>query len=317
MGRTVSKIKTELLSPIILFVYNRPQHTLQTLEALANNELADQSILYIYADGAKENADENTLKQIEETRDIIKRKQWCKEVHIIEAKRNKGLADSIINGVTDIVNKYGKAIVLEDDIVTSKDFLEYMNSGLILYEEEKQVKSITAYVEPILTTSDTPFFLSKGSSWGWGTWKRVWSEIIWDTQVLINSFDTDDKINQLNFSNYPYFEMLKDQLKGNIDSWAIRFYASCCLQQGLHLTPPWSLVYNAGFDGSGTHCDEKQEILNTTKFCTKLISYNKVNIVADTKIPILIEELRNRNNIQYQKKGLFWRIVNKLKSFIK
>lgn len=126
------------LAPIVLFVYNRPWHTLQTLEALSKNTLAKESILYIYADGAK-NTNQEDIKLIHETKEIIYSKQWCKETYIIESTTNKGLANSIKIGISEIVNKYGKIIVLEDDIVVSKYFLEYMNNALKLYEDKKKL----------------------------------------------------------------------------------------------------------------------------------------------------------------------------------
>ena len=150
-----------MLAPIVLFVYNRPWHTEQTLNALMQNELADQSVLYIYADGPKENATEEQLKKIEEVRHVIRTKKWCKEVHIIESEKNKGLADSIINGVTEIVNKYGKVIVLEDDIVTSKGFLKYMNEALELYKEEDKVYHISGYMFPVKGNCLKPFFIDR------------------------------------------------------------------------------------------------------------------------------------------------------------
>ena len=126
-------------APIILFIYNRPDHTRQTLEALSANTLAQESDLFIFADGAKENATSVQLEKIRETREVARSKSWCKSVTVIESEKNKGLAASIISGVTEIANKYGKVIVLEDDIVTGKYFLEFMNDALEKYAGEKKV----------------------------------------------------------------------------------------------------------------------------------------------------------------------------------
>ena len=121
------------LAPIVLFVYNRPQHTLRTLKALSQNVLAKDSDLYVFADGAKENADEETLKRIKEVREIVKSKEWCQKTILTEGKINKGLGNSIIDGVSKVVKEYGKVIVLEDDLVTSPYFLKYMNDALDIY----------------------------------------------------------------------------------------------------------------------------------------------------------------------------------------
>ena len=120
------------LAPIVLFVYNRPLFLRQTLEALSCNELADQSELFIYADGPKINADITQLERIREVRAILREKQWCKKVTIRESEKNKGLADSIVGGVTEVVNERGRVIVIEDDVVTSKYFLRFMNDSLNL-----------------------------------------------------------------------------------------------------------------------------------------------------------------------------------------
>ncbi len=163
------------LAPIVLFVYNRPWHTEQALNALMQNELAGQSVLYIYADGPKENPGDEQLKNIEEVRKVIRWQQWCKEVIIIEADNNKGLAASIVDGVTEIVNKHEKVIVLEDDIVTSVGFLKYMNEALTLYKDDERVLEVSAFMFPIQSAGlpDT-FFYNANSCWGWGTWKRAW-----------------------------------------------------------------------------------------------------------------------------------------------
>ena len=97
------------LAPIILFCYNRPWHVEQTLVALSRNELANKSILYIYCDGPKADASEEQYQKIKEVHDVVRKHQWCKEVHVVEAEKNKGLAKSVIHGVTEIVEKYASA----------------------------------------------------------------------------------------------------------------------------------------------------------------------------------------------------------------
>lgn len=242
------------LSPIILFVYNRPAHTLQTLEALANNKLANQSILYIYADGVKDGANSDTIAQINEVRKIIRQKQWCREVHLVESEKNKGLADSIVGGVTDIINRYGRAIILEDDIVASPLFLEYMNTALDLYEETERVMHIASYMPLTSGAERLPdtYFLRFMSCWGWATWKRAWNELITDIEFLhkilpprldFKDFDLDNTINQ--------FSQIERNYNGTMKTWAIKWYATIFLKQGLCLYPKYSLVKNIGMDNSG------------------------------------------------------------------
>ena len=138
-----------MLAPIVLFCYNRPKHTEQTLIALSNNLLADQSQLFIFCDGPKAYASDEQLSKIEKVRKLVKSKKWCRHVSIFENENNKGLANSVIDGVTKIVVEYGKIIVLEDDLVTSKHFLEYMNKSLQKYEFENNVMQISGYQFPI------------------------------------------------------------------------------------------------------------------------------------------------------------------------
>lgn len=243
-------------APIILFVYNRPQHTLQTLNALQNNELSKDSVLYIFADGIKENASSETIQKINETRKIIKNKKWCKEVFIIEREENFGLAKSVIMGVTEIINNYRKAIVLEDDLVTSPYFLKYMNEALDKYEHINSVACISGYIYPINNLPDL-FFIKGADCWGWATWKRAWDLFETDGQKLLNELIEKKLTKQFDLNNsYPYTKMLQEQISGINNSWAIRWLASAFLKNKLCLYPGKSLVNNIGTDGSGSHPGE-------------------------------------------------------------
>jgi hypothetical protein len=242
------------LAAIVLFVYNRPWHTEQTLNALMKNELADECILYIYADGPKANATDEQLKRITEVRQLIRSKNWCKEVHIIQAEKNKGLADSIVDGVTQIVNQYGKIIVLEDDIVTAKGFLRYMNDALALYENEESVFHISGYMFPVKGKLPETFFYRQTSCWGWGTWSGKWNQLekspVRLKQQLINA-------SQINYADIDGTNQFINQLNDNIDTriktWAVLWHFSVFLKNGLSLHPRKSLSKNIGNDGSGTN----------------------------------------------------------------
>ena len=237
------------LAPIVLFVYNRPDHTLQTLEALSRNELASESELYIYADAAKEGASDEDRASVAEVRKVLKSKAWCKEVFIREAAANKGLANSVIEGVTEIVNKYGKVIVLEDDIVTSPFFLRYLNEGLDIYEESPNVYSVNAYIFPISVEEVTTFLSPLGTStWGWATWANKWRafdiEPKYKQAIQQNKFLRD----RFNLADYSYAGMLD-----NKNSWGIRWYYSVFVRNGLGVFPTRPLCYNIGFDEKATH----------------------------------------------------------------
>ncbi len=243
------------LAPIVLFVYNRPWHTEQTLNALFENELADQSVLYIYADGAKENATDSQLKTIEEVRKVIRQKKWCKELHIIESKKNKGLADSIINGVTEIVNQYGKVIVLEDDIVTSKGFLKYMNEALGLYQNEDKVFHISGYMFPVKGELPETFFYRQTSCWGWATWAKQWNQLETSPQKLMEELEDHNLLKEADIDGTNQFiAQLQSNVNGTLKTWAVLWHFSAFLKEGLSLHPRKSLVKNIGLDNTGENC---------------------------------------------------------------
>lgn len=266
-----------ILAPIVLFVYNRPQHTLRTLEALSKNDLASDSVLYIYADGAKENADKETLEKIKETRKILKQQQWCKEVHIIESDINKGLAASITNGVTDIIDKYKRIIVLEDDIVTSPYFLTYMNASLELYANESKAMHISGYIPQTTGAENLPetFFLRFMSCWGWATWKRAWDQLITDIPYLYKTLPERSDFNEFNLDNtLNQFSQIEQNYNGTLKTWAIKWYSSIFLKNGLCLYPKYSLVDNIGLDNSGQNTYYVDDSYNV-----QLASYIKVNSI--------------------------------------
>jgi len=243
-------------APVVLFVYNRPSHTLQTLTALSENELAKDTVLYVYADGAKEGSSSEQFQRIREVRDLVKSKPWCKEVILIERNTNKGLAGSIIEGVTEVVNNHGNVIVLEDDLLTSRFFLKYMHEALDMYESKESVISISGYTYPM---SDLPeLYFNKGANcWGWATWKRGWDLFEPDGEKLLAELEKVGMEHVFDLhGSYGYKQMLQDQIEGKNNSWAIRWYASAFLKNKFTLNPGKSLVQNIGFDGTGTHCGD-------------------------------------------------------------
>ncbi len=239
------------LAPIILFVYNRPCHTCQVVEALQKNILAKESKLIIYSDGFKSDKDK---KEVESVRKYIRTISGFVDVEIIEKTKNFGLAKSIIEGVTEVINRYGKVIVLEDDLVVSPFFLDYMNSALQIYESEDKVASIHGYIFPVKHQLPETFFLRGADCWGWGTWKRAWNFFEKDSNKLLKEIKKRKLTSQFDFGGgYPFLQMLKMQTRGLVDSWAIQWYASTFLKEMLTLYPGRSLVKNIGIDGSGRH----------------------------------------------------------------
>jgi len=245
-------------SPIVLFTYNRPWHTKQTVEALQKNMYAEQSYLFIFSDGPKTEKDEPKVKEV---RKYLKTIKGFKNIEIVERDKNWGLANNIIDGVTKIVNEYGRIIVLEDDIVTSPYFLKYMNEALSKYEDKEKVMHISGYMYPIKKEGlpDT-FFLKPTSCWGWATWEKAWKFFERNPQKQIAAL-SKEQIKDFNLNNsYDYWAQVVLNYKGKLHTWAIFWYLSVYLRGGLSLHPRESLTKNIGADGSGTHFSGKTSI---------------------------------------------------------
>jgi acetyltransferase-like isoleucine patch superfamily enzyme len=245
---------TKTLAPIVLFVYNRPSHTQSTLEGLQLADLSSESILYIYADGPKSTSSDSELRNILEVRRIIQNTYSFKKVHIVVSEKNKGLARSIIDGVTEVINKHERVIVLEDDLIVTKGFLKYCNEALELYSSDNGVMHISASnYDTAFTKLDDTFFLKVLSCNGWATWKRAWNFYNDDVLDHLVYFQADPlKSFEFDIEGAAYFmEQLRRNVSGDLNSWAVRWYASWLRAGGLSLFPKKSLLYNIGFDGSG------------------------------------------------------------------
>ncbi|MBN9287340.1 MAG: glycosyl transferase [Gammaproteobacteria bacterium 39-13] len=239
-------------APICLFTYNRARHAQQTLIALQKNELAKESDLYIFSDGPKNQENE---VQVQEVRNLLEHIEGFKTVTVIHQEKNRGLANSIIEGVSQIVNQFGKVIVMEDDLVVSPYFLKYMNEALEMYAQDDCVASIHGYAYPIKEEMPTTYFMKGADCWGWATWERAWKFFEKDGTKLLAMLQSKGLAYEFDFhGTQPNIEMLKNQIVGKNNSWAIRWHASAFLQNMLTLYPGKSLVRNIGFDNSGEHC---------------------------------------------------------------
>lgn len=243
-----------MLAPICLFAYDRPEHLKQTIKYLSENDLAKESSLFIFCDGPKSKQNQDKTKEV---RAIANSTKGFRTVQVTMRDTNKGLANSIIEGVTKIVNKFGKVIVLEDDMITSPYFLSYCNQALDLYEDEKEVASIHGYLYPLKQDIKETFFLRGTDCWGWATWKDRWADFNPSGKDLKNKLDQRGLKRLFDYNdNYPFYQMLVDQIEGKNNSWAIRWHATMFLKNKLTLYPQKSLIQNIGLDSSGTHCVE-------------------------------------------------------------
>lgn len=243
------------LAPIIIFAYNRADHLKKTIDYLKANEGASDSICYIFSDGPKNKTAESNVNEV---REYIRSIQYSsfKKVICVESSNNKGLARSIIEGVSLVLSSHGKAIVVEDDVLTSKCFLKFMNKALDYYQNNNRVWSIGGYTVPLDLPNDYPYEViatQRCSSYCWGTWQDRWEKIDWEiTDYYQFRFNPVQRWKFNRFGNDRSL-MLDDQKNGLVDSWAIRFDYNMWKNGALNILPAHSLSNNIGHDGSGTH----------------------------------------------------------------
>lgn len=246
-----------MTAPAIVFTYNRKEQTRKTLEALDANTIAKDTELFIFCDGYRENkpGDKEKVQQVHEYLQEFAENNHFRKVTLNFAPKNNGLARSVIAGVTSVIEQYGTVIVTEDDLVSHKNYLEYMNEGLEYYRNNAKVWSISGYSYPLKSLNDREevYFTYRGSSWGWATWKDRWDTVDWDVRDYKTLLFNPKRMKNLNDSGRDLFVMLRDQRRGVIDSWAVRWVFEQTRNHLVTVYPPKTFVYNIGFDGSGTH----------------------------------------------------------------
>lgn len=241
------------LAPIILFVYNRPEHTKRTIDSLRLNEFASRSKLIVYSDANKDNADE---KLVVEVRKELSSIMGFKDIQINLRKKNLGLAKSIISGVTEVINHFGKAIVLEDDLVTSPHFLKFMNEALEFYKDNKRIYSISGYTFPIKISEsfiDQVYISSRPSSWGWATWNDRWEKAVWNPEKIFNINNKTELRNLMDKGGKDLAPMLIKSIEGKINSWAVKWAFTHLKNESYCLYPVKSFLQNIGVDSTGTN----------------------------------------------------------------
>ena len=297
------------LAPVVLFAYNRPRHLHDTIEALKNNTLAKNTRLIVYVDGPK-------LGQENKVQEVI---NYCRNISGFQSidlrirEVNFGLGKSIIEGVTNVINEFGKVIVLEDDLVTSPYFLEFSNTALDLYEKEIKVMSIVGYNYPIKINADT-YFLNNADCLGWSTWKDRWHQFEPDAIKLRDEILYRKLKRRFNMDgSYPFYKLLEKVIDGKNTSWAIRWYATVFLKDALTLYPGKSLVKHIGND-EGTN-------MNGSNFLdTELYPHPiQINQIPFTENLEARKQLAKYFRINGRLFGLIWnklifQIQNKLKN---
>lgn len=274
------------LAPVCLFVYNRLNETSLTVANLKANTLAVNTELFIFSDGP---SSEDDIESVQSVRDFITTISGFQSVNVFNSEINKGLATSIISGVSDMLMKYNHVIVLEDDLITSPNFLAFMNQALDFYNQHESVMSISGFTLPIgfkKEYSFDMFFSYRASSWGWATWKDRWFDVDWEVSSY-EEFLKDRKL-QIGFNRggADMCRMLKKQMNKEIDSWAIRFCYNQFRQNRLTVIPKISKVKNIGLNDRATHTKTKSReyktILDVGKqseftFSSNIVVNNDIN----------------------------------------
>jgi hypothetical protein len=265
-------------APIVLFVYNRADHTEETVNALLKNVECSESELFIYSDAPKNPDQQHAVQSV---RDYIRTVEGFRKVTIVEQEVNLGLSASIINGVSEIINQFERVIVLEDDLIVGPFFLDFMNRSLETYKSEERVACIHGYIYPVERELAPVFFLKGADCWGWATWRRAWEVFEQDGTKLQTELQRRKLQSEFDFDGtYPYYKMMVDQSHGLNQSWAVRWYASAFLKDMMTLYPGISLVQNIGLDSSGTHCSDTD-------------SYNTVmnmNRIAEVETEVIVNQ---------------------------
>ena len=280
------------LAPIIMFVYNRPWHTRQTLESLVKNKLAPHSIINIYLDAPNPKATEEDLIKIAEVKDLIYEKKWCGTVNIIENRENLGIDYQTPLRINEILEKFDSIIVIEDDCVLSPGFLKYMNDALNTYKSDEKVMHVAGWIPPIKRAIPNLSFVQGITyNWGWATWKRAWENYNTDVEFLlaelkrgnVAKFDLNNSVGSYNYLKEVSVKPVKQQ------NWDIIWHASVYLSGGLTLLPGKTLVNNIGLDGSGLHCTEEIQKIYGYKGTAKSINVKKIRVEENQKTRKVLE----------------------------
>lgn len=290
------------LAPVALFVYNRPEKTRAALVALENNVLASDTTLFIFSDAAKS---ESQIGRVAEVRKIIKETYNFNKIIIVESKVNKGLSKSIINGVSVIISKFGKIIVLEDDLVTHPRFLNFMNKALDFYFDNPKIFSVTGYNYPkkILNISyeQDIYFFYRQCSWGWATWIDRWSKVDWKMKYYKMFKGSFQRQRDFNKGGRDLSFLLELQWHHLIDSWAIRWNFTAYKQNAVAVYPSESLIDNTGFDGSGTHSGVSEGFSNNLDNILQIDWTFISNVSVDLQIEKKVRELFSIDKVTFLK----------------
>ena len=295
------------LAPIAIFTYKRLSYLKEMIDSLKNNIPSSKSVVFIFSDGWKNNHDREKVLEI---RKYIKNISGFKKVFIILRPNNFGLSKNITDGINFVLKNNKKIIILEEDLKLSKNFLDFINSGLKIYERERKVASINGWFFPLNCKKNIPdtFFIRGADCWGWGTWRRAWKKFDSNGQRLLNKIRKNKLEKLFNFNNsFNYMQMLQDQINKKNQSWAIRWYASIFLENMYTLHPKASLVENTGTKNGE---NSKFDFLNLSSSISKkkYQTLTKQKIIESSSARKAIENFFNQN--------VFFKFKERIKNFL-
>lgn len=264
------QIESKRLKPIVLFVYNRLTPLQNLLKSLNLNPECVESDLIIFSDGSKEyNLDD--ISDVQKVRNYIKDIRGFKSVKIFESNTNKGLANSIIDGLNTVSKNFDSFIVLEDDLIVSSHFLNYMNTSLNKYKNNSKVWSINGFgIDPKQFNLPNRlyedfYWTIRPSSHGWGTWSNRWNQAIWNEKELSNLLKLRKNRKKVIKAGSDIFSMFEEQLKNNIDSWGVRWVINACINNKFSLNPIYSYTLHQ-FSAKSTHIKSEDKKMKVDLF---------------------------------------------------
>ncbi|WP_088653672.1 glycosyltransferase [Geofilum rhodophaeum] len=290
--------------PVVIFCYNRPVHLKQTLTALLQNDGSCETIVFVFSDGPKTLEDHDKVRAV---REVLSNVKGFKKFTVFEQEINKGLAASVIDGVSRVLREYPACIVLEDDLLTSTYFLRYMNEALLYYKEDARIFTVSGYSPPLSLPPDytlPSFLFPRINAWGWGTWRDRWELVDWRVVDFFDFIGSKTQRRLLSQQGEDLPVMLLKQQEGCLSSWAVRFNQSCFKSGRTNVYPRASLVANIGADGSGRHMKASR------KFQSPMSSYYLSPYPAESNNEIALQfrqfyrpswhrRLRNRLKIEW------------------
>lgn len=289
-----------MTAPIIIFCYNRATHLRRLVNSLLLNKEAADSYLYVYADGAKNPND----AKVEDVQDFLGEISGFKSVTITRRSENIGLANNIIKGVSEVLEKHDSAIVLEDDLIATPHLLRYMNQALDFYKDS-QVWSIAGYTPnvelPESYNFDT-YATMRNCSWGWATWRNRWQMVDWDVKDFKDFIGSRQKRKSFDESGSDLSAMLLRQQTGEIGSWSIRFCYSGFKHQMPTIYPTRSFIINGGADGSGSN------VGTTSRYDTNIFEELKeIRLNNDLSVnPLILKSFRKTYNCSPIRRVINW-----------